>query len=452
MGKKYKKKKQNTKNTSVARIENEEYEDRDDYGYVGGFYDEELEGSINDGSHFDALDDDNYEDYPFSHFNTDFGNLKFDNELSRKYPYYEKYVRLATKSRPILNYDFYNAYRNTLTDDKKFSTFSALSTRIENLKKEHFEYMVQQPSSGRLSRRLQQEENKLKKSSIKLTVELAFIFTVIGLLLFILLFAFLDALLDLKKNSGIWKFLAVGVLEAGIIYAVYKCFTGKKTKKKLKELADTQPYYKLALDLHFVEARHIQFDFPTKRIDGNYRRYKNNIELEWKASSHDFITDMFFRMKAFDCFFPNYGHMRFFVEIKYESCFPDYPELIGIEKQLEFLPFIPKDEYRPKAKIQHYKTLIRENVLQLINTRIPKMKVRDIVVAVGILEHNTKKPEQYDEWGNFQNTPKEKPKKEVKTKWPTDKPMYMETESERESKTVYKNDYYLHIEKYRKPD
>ena len=180
-----------------------------------------------------------------------------------------------------------------------------------------------------------------------------------------------------------------------------------------------------------MEANKVQFQFPTKKIDEEYKRYKNEIDKEWAISSHNFFTNRFFRFKSYICYFSKYGRYKFYVEVKYQDCFPDYPELINIEKQLENLPFIPKDDENPKPSIANYKSMVKKKVAELISERIPKMVVEDIIVSAGCTGHSN-------------------PKKQPKFKEEADTPFYMETPFDKEDRVIIENESYKKIEKYLK--
>lgn len=350
------------------------------------------------------------------------------------------------KDRPILNYDFFNAYLEYRELEKRYSTKSIIETAgLDNY--ELYKLKMNYP----LNRR---ERNKIKKSSElsketdnllkkgKLELGCLMIFAAVFICI-VFVSLFIEIIKNISDDSlapivGLFMFL----LETGTIFLLVmllKWFRNRKNFNRLKDEFDNNkktigdntpnvhPYYRLCNNLVIMEDRDINLLYPTKTIDEKYRKFKSYIEDEWRITSHKFITNRFFRMKAFDCHFPNYTHYRFFVEVKYEDCFPDYPELINIEKQLEFLPFIPKDDIRPKASLANYKSMLKKRVTELINERIPKMIVREVVVAAGCTSHNTVH-------------------RGKKSKATAKKPFFMESELEKDNSIILKNEFYEHLE------
>ena len=315
-------------------------------------------------------------------------------------------------SKEIHNPDFYKAYQELLTPEKRYPTFTTFKDRLEAEKKkgiiEYSPSFKSQLDSYRspLKKRIAYHTNwaikvDTRKTDIQKTckehIEDAFIILFFAFIGFVVLAYIADLLFNMSKHdpsSAKWFFIII--VEAVIIFFSIKLYNRFKPIRNAKKLTKINPYYMMADDLLYIESRKVQFEFPTKRIDSNYRKYKNNIELEWKVSSHNFITDTFFRFKAFDCRFSNYGDFRFFVELKYEPCFPDYPELLSIEKQVSELKFIDKVDDKPKARITLYKTKIRDTINELIKERIPKMVVTNIIIAVGVLSHNPKSRKDND--------------------------------------------------------
>ena len=335
-------------------------------------------------------------------------NIKTDTKLS---VYVEEPAAPSEKtffaygSPEIHNPDFYKAYNELLTPEKSNPTFTTFKERLDAAKKSGtYEYSSLYNSSGsrmhkpiayhtnwaiKLESDMVDNQKKLNKQ-IDRSLLLGGI-VIFGLVGFVVLAYLVELFIQISKhNSTLAKWFLILIVEALIVFIIIKMYNKYRPKHRAKKLIETNPYYQMASELLFIPSYRVQLDYPTKRIDSNYRRYKNNIELEWKVSSHDFITDTFFRLEPFDCRFPDYGVFRFFIEIKYEPCFPDYPELLSIEKQIRGLHFIAKDEDKPKARIGLYKAQIRDRIKELIKDRIPNMVVTNIVIAVGVLNHNFK--------------------------------------------------------------
>ena len=305
-------------------------------------------------------------------------------------------------SKEIHNPDFYKAYNELLTPEKKYPTFTTFKERLAAEKDGINEYspsFKSQLDSYRapIQRKIAYHTNWALKAdtrkaytirSCREQIDRTFLILSAG---FVILSYILEIIYAYSvHNSTGAKWLIIILFEAVIIFVAVKLYNKYRPAYKVKKLIKANPYYLMASELFFMRSALVQFEYPTKRIDSNYRKYKNSIELEWKVSSHNFITDTFFRLEPFNCKFPDYGVFRFFIEIKYEPCFPDYPELLSIEKQIRGLHFIAKDEDKPKARIGLYKSQIRDRIKELIKDRIPNMVVTNIVIAVGVLNHNSK--------------------------------------------------------------
>ena len=311
------------------------------------------------------------------------------------------------KTRPILNYDFFNAYQEYRELEKRYSSKSIIETvgwdNYELYKlKMNYPLSRRERNKIRKSSKLSEETDELIKKG-KLELGCLMIFVAIFICI---VFAglFIEIIKNVSDDSlALLAGLVMFLLETGTIFLLVmllKWFRNRKEFSRLKDEFDynqktigdntpnVHPYFRLCNNLVIMEDRDINLVYPAKTIDEKYRKCKSYIENEWRITSHKFITNRFLRMKAFDCHFPNYTHYRFFVEVKYDDCFPDYPELINIEKQLEYLPFIPKDDIRPKASLANYKSMIKKYVTELINERIPQMNVREVVVAAGCTAHN----------------------------------------------------------------
>ena len=327
-------------------------------------------------------------------------------------------------TKEIHNPDFYNAYNELLTEEKKYPSFSTFKNRLEevkgNRKYEYTSSFRSQLDSYRapIQRKIAYHTNWALKVDTRKTniirtcreqIKRAIIVLWIGFIFLVILISFLDMIISYSKEySRFSKWVLIAILEVIVIFISVKLYNRFMPAHKAKKLIETNPYYQMASELLYIPSYKVQFEFPTKRIDSNYKRYKNNIELEWNVSSHNFITDTFFRFEPFNCRFPDYGFFRFFVEIKYEPCFPDYPELLSIEKQITGLSFISKNNDKPKASIGLFKSQIRDRIKELIKDRIPKMVVTNIVIAVGVLNHNPKnKKDNYVYDSSFKDTYKD---------------------------------------------
>lgn len=426
MRRKSSKKNKNKIYRPVPMSESFEKEDYEDGSLGDGFF---------DGSHFEP-----YGEYDFvDHANSDL-NTKFDNPFVDNSKFYKDFY----KPRPILNYDFYNAYREYREMEKKYSPDLFLNSSNYG-SYELYKLSKNYPYRKRPSRSVERESDKVSKE-LKHWLWFECILTGIAVIfVLIIIIFFIYSIFQIDSDSTISKFVKF-LLEAGVIFGIVMLIRWARNKERFNKLKDdfndtrrnigdktpdVHPYLRLCNNLVFLEDKGISFVYPTKKIDENYKKYKSHIEAEWEISSHKFITNRFFRMKVFDCHFPNHNHYRFFVEIKYNDCFPDYPELINIENQLEFLPFIPKDDTKPKASLANYKSMIKKRITELIAERIPKMQLKEVIVAAGCTSHNS--------------TPKSKNFKQTSSK-----PSYMESESEREEKVVYRNEMYFHLEDLKK--
>ncbi len=314
-----------------------------------------------------------------------------------------------SKERPILNYDFYNAYLEYKELEKRYSSTSIIeSGGLDNY--ELYKLKMNYPLSRRERNKLKKNKERseeidklLKKGSLELGC-MMFIAAVFICIVFAALF------IEIVKNisddrlaplAGFVMFL----LETGTIFLLIMLLKWARNKKKFNKLKtefdqnkrtigddtpNVHPYFRLCNNLTFMSGSGINIVYPTKTIDEKYKKSKYYIEQEWKITSHKFITDRFFRMKVLDFQFPDRNHYRIFVEIKYEECFPDYPELINIENQLETLSF-NLDEYENTARsLSDFKSMIKRQVTVLIRERIPEMKLKEVIVAAGCIGKNNK--------------------------------------------------------------
>ena len=352
------------------------------------------------------------------------------------------------KERPILNYDFFNTYLEYRELEKRYSSKSIIATAgLDNyeLYKLKMNYPLSRREKNKIMKTaelLEKTDKLLKKGKLELGCLSIFAAMVICIVFAGLFIEIIKNVSDdsLAPLAGLVMFL----LEAGTVFLLIMLLKWLRNKGKFNRLKDefdynkknigdntpnVHPYYRLCNNLVIMEDRDINLVYPTKTIDEKYKKCKSYIEEEWRITSHKFITNRFFRMKAFDCHFPNFNHYRFFVEVKYEDCFPDYPELINIEKQLEFLPFIAKDDIRPKASLSNYKSMIKKRVTELINERIPNMKLREVIVASGCTSHNTVH-------------------KGKNSKATTQKPFFAESDYEKENNIILKNEFYENLENH----
>lgn len=397
----------------------------DDWDYEGE--------DLNDGSHFGPYDDE-FVDHANSNLNTTFASPILDNS---------KYYKDFYKPRPIHNYDFYNAFREYREMEKKYSNDGFLDASwYDNYKLYKLKYFKKEKRiQNRICREMERYDKATKAPGIYMGVLYTFTVVMVVITFTAIISSGYEIIHD-DSDSNLAQILKF-ILGSGALFGIIMLLRWARNKVRYNKIKsdfddskkeigdntpDVHPYVRLCNNLVFMEDKGINFAYPTKKIDENYKRYKEQIEAEWKLTSHKFITNRFFRMKAFDCRFPNYNHYRFFVEVKYDDCFPDYPELINIEKQLEFLPFIPKDDIRPKASLANYKSMLKKKVAELIAERIPKMKVREIIVSAGCTRHNS--------------TPKPK-----KFKANSDKPFFMQSESDKDDMIVLKNEFYENLEK-----
>ena len=153
---------------------------------------------------------------------------------------------------------------------------------------------------------------------------------------------------------------------------------------QLALLQESNNYYALCKDLTFAESDRISYRFTTRKIDSSYPSLYADIDKEWKETSHNFITDESFRLAPFNYSFGKNSKYRFFVEIKYEPCFPDYPALLGLEQSMERLCLISKEDLNQGKKYKNYKMQVRDCVSGYIKERIPALKVKEINVAIGL--------------------------------------------------------------------
>jgi hypothetical protein len=380
---------------------------------------------IDDNCHFEPFEQEEFVDHANSNLNTEDYSHLLDNS---------KYSKDFHKARPIQNYDFYNAFRNTRLLDGEFAS------TMEFWRSPYYDFSsykrIKYPQKERKRHSVEVEIEKLEKLNRSVTKDIVLCAIAGGIGVFIIIAMIMDAVMKVTRISEKTAWSTIGIIflliaEGVAIYFLIKYLTKKFRKKKFAELKETHPYYKLSNDLVFMEANKVQFQFPTKKIDEEYKRYKNEIDKEWAISSHNFFTNRFFRFKSYNCYFSKYGRYKFYVEVKYQDCFPDYPELVNIEKQLENLPFIPKDDENPKPSIANYKSMVKKKVAELISERIPKMVVEDVIVSAGCTGHSN-------------------PKKQPKFKEEADMPFYMETPFDKEDRVIIENENYKKIEKYLK--
>ena len=326
----------------------------------------------------------------------------------------------------IQNFEFFNIFHEC--NKKKKDNDAYYSFDLYKIEKNY-------PSKKRKYKRaeeLSKDVDKISREITFLTV-LSIVPAVFGLAITVVLI--INLLVEIFKPSGedvnlftrILKFVLKEIVLVGIIFAISKISSWQKHKRML----ESHPYYELGKNLTMMDASRVTLTYPTKRIEENYRKFKSIISEEWRITSHDFITNRWFRMKPFEYDFPRYGRYIFYVEVKYKSCFPDYPALISIEDELQWLSFLPKDDDRVKMPLSDYKSMIRKRIKELIDERIPAMEVEEISVEAGCTGHeNTKRGPKFRSKG--------------------EKPAYMETDGDREGKIILQSDMIKNLEKYRK--
>ena len=302
-----------------------------------------------------------YVDYTNSNLNTDFNDIK-----NRPQGYFAP--------RPILNMDFYNAYRETMLFHNEIKASSKKPNEI-----------VYAGDPKRQKKR-QTDIAKYGKASTLSVISTVLPFLVIpGFSLFILIqFLF-------ELSTGIEYYFPGFIRGALIIIAevilnilAYKFLKKRYRKKQLAQLQESNNYYALCKDLTFAESDRISYRFTTRKIDSSYPSLYADIEKEWKETSHNFITDESFRLAPFNYSFGKNAKYRFFVEIKYEPCFPDYPALLGLEQNMERIYIISKEDLNAGKKYKNYKMQVKDYVSGYIKERIPALKVREINVAIGL--------------------------------------------------------------------
>jgi hypothetical protein len=181
------------------------------------------------------------------------------------------------------------------------------------------------------------------------------------------------------------KFLIIAGIEALLLFIVIKFVKGKRTRKNriIKELKNNHPYYKLCDNLHYYSIRHTNILYPVNKIEKRYRKSKKAIEKEWAKYSTNSFTGILYRFKPVNVYV-DYCNLfyRFFIEIDYKECFPNYPELQIIEKQTESFILDLGSDFADDKVILEYKKQIRDFISRLLSDRIPDMKVTDISIAI----------------------------------------------------------------------
>lgn len=334
----------------------------------------------------------------------------------------------------VQNFEFFNIF-NECKKMKK-GMFADQSSVIDSgFSYDLYKIEKNYPSPKRNRRRAEELYKSTEKLSRQLWIDIAIcaipmavcIFLLAGLIINFIIEIFKPSEEDVDLFTKVLKFILKELVLIGIIVVISKINSHRKNKK----LLESHPYYELGKNLTMTDAARVTLTYPTKRIEENYKKYKSIIVEEWRITSHDFITNRWFRMKPFEYDFPKYGRYVFYVEVRYKSCFPDYPALISIEDELERLSFLPGDDERLKMPLADYKSMIKKRVKELIEERIPAMEVEEICVEAGSRGNK-----------NLKRGPRFRSKGE--------KSAYMETDIDRAGKIVLQSDMIKNLEKYRK--
>lgn len=173
----------------------------------------------------------------------------------------------------------------------------------------------------------------------------------------------------------------ITITEVVLLVLLIKIFKKRKIKKSHKLKYD-HPYYDISDGLHYYSIRFTDILYPANKIEEKYRKSRKAIEKEWNKYSINAFTNIMFRFKpiAIDTDY-NY-YFRLFIEIDYKECFPNYPELLIIEKQTESFIHELFSGYQYDDMIQGYKKQLENYISKLLSERIPDMDVKDIRIAV----------------------------------------------------------------------
>ena len=302
-----------------------------------------------------------YVDYAYSNLNTDFNDIK-DKPQGYFIP------------RPILNIDFYNAYRETMLFHNEI--------KASNKKPNEIVYA----GDPKRQKKRQTDIAKYGKASTLSVINTVLPFLVVpGFSLFILVQFLFELSTGIEYYfPGFIKGALILITEVMLNILAYKFLKKRYRKKQLASLQENNDYYALCKDLTFAESERISYRFPTRKIDSSYPSLYADIDKEWKETSHNFITDESFRLAPFNYSFGKKTKYRFFVEIKYEPCFPDYPALLGLEQNMERLCLLSKEDLNPGKKYKNYKMQVKDYVSGYLRDRIPALKVKEINVAIGL--------------------------------------------------------------------
>ena len=305
-----------------------------------------------------------YVDYTNSNLNTDFNDIK-----NRPQGYFAP--------RPILNMDFYNAYRETMIFHNEIKASSKKPNEI---------VYAGDPKHKKVQKKMETNLAKYGKASTLSVISTVLPFLVIpGFSLFILVQFLIELSTGIEYYfPGFIKGALILIAEVVLNILAYKFLKKRYRKKQLALLQENDNYYALCKDLTFAESDRISYRFPTRKIDSSYPSLYADIDKEWKETSHNFITDESFRLAPFNYSFGKNSKYRFFVEIKYEPCFPDYPALLGLEQSMERLCLLSKEDLNPGKKYKNYKMQVKDYVSGYLKERIPALKVKEINVAIGL--------------------------------------------------------------------
>ena len=329
-------------------------------------------------------------------------NEKLHNRLvkeSRKYIDIQLAMKLDEKDknlykvlykeipRNIHNYDFYIAFRNAKIDeftekDKPIEISDGTKTKKSIIKWIKDKIIIYDESQ--LDSNMGNIKNVEKcpvdwSSTLFVIILILFMALVYGTMSFLVLAFVFQVCSDFPSVA---KILVIAGIEALLLFALFKIVENKLIKKKrnIKKLKDKHPYYKLCKDLHYFNSNN-HLLHPVSEIEETYKESKIWIEKEWTDYYANSFSNTLFRFKPINVFVNNDYYFRFFIEIYYMDCFPDYPELLNVEQQID--NFIRKliYDYKNDEIIPIYKNQIRDYIAGHLSKRLPNMVVEDIAVA-----------------------------------------------------------------------
>ena len=277
----------------------------------------------------------------------------------RKNDYGSYKVLYLDVPKNIQNYDFYNAYRKIKISEAELRIEDQNEIQAIKLKKLFFEGNC---------------------------FSLSFYFLIFVFGIVIVSFSFKYQ--SFKKACIIIGIIVIGLIILLLIFWKIRKLLKIQKDKKFEQLKEYHPYYRLCSKIKYKYFDdYVEFlKIPVSQIEDKYIDYEDDIESAWDNSSGEFITNRFFRFKPIEGISKQFGHYRFFIEIDYEDCFPDYPELVNIEQH-----FNP-DEYESGdaekiINISDFKNIIKDSISNMITERIPGMKLEDIKIAAVFINH-----------------------------------------------------------------